>query len=80
MTKHTLVSIGWLGCKRVYLDVPLEEAKRRYIAAETNSWDTEPYVIEDRLIEMYEITDEFWAYDVGPGDDESSREIPIPKE
>lgn len=65
MVKHTLIAIGWLGTKRVYLDVPLEEAKRRFIEAETNSYDTEPYVLDEKLIDIIEIEDEFWAYDVG---------------
>jgi len=57
----TLVAIGFLGCKRVYIDVPLEEAVRRYEASES-------YVVDGGFItaEIHEFEgDEFWAYDVG---------------
>lgn len=30
MAKHTLISIGWIGSKRVYLDLSLKEAEKRY--------------------------------------------------
>lgn len=55
--KTTLTSIGYLGWKRVYINVPTEQAEARYIASEGQlEGDTEIYTF---------FGDEFWAYDVG---------------
>jgi hypothetical protein len=54
--KHTMVVIGWLGFKRVYLDVPPDEAVRRYRETEGGDPPTD--------IDVFEFTDEFGAYDV----------------
>lgn len=77
MAKHTLVAIGWLGAKHVYLDVPLEEAKRRYAEA-NKDWSGTPYMPEDTPVEMFEVEDEFWAYDVWPGGAPGACEIKLP--
>ena len=57
---HTLIAIGSLGELRVYLDVPLEEAKKRYEAycRGTGLEDSAP------MVRKIEFTDEFEAYDV----------------
>jgi len=57
----TLVSIGYLGSKRVYINIPREEAIRRWEASEGESVDKWL-----NNIDVYEFEgDEFWAYDVG---------------
>lgn len=58
-SKHTLITIGYLGDKRVYLDIPLAEAKHRYAMSE----DSDPE--SDRVdIEQIDFDDEFGCYDV----------------
>lgn len=57
--KHTLHVIGYLGGKTCYLDIPLEEAKRRYEKSEETSINGE--FID---VKTFEFEDEFWAYDV----------------
>jgi hypothetical protein len=56
---NCLIAIGWLGIKRVYLNLTREEALARYRASEGESCETDPQ------IEEIEFEDEFWAYDVG---------------
>jgi hypothetical protein len=67
MPKNKLISIGWLGVKRCYLNVPREEAIRRYARDEYdgNPGITDESLTKDRLIEEFEFDDEFHAYDVG---------------
>jgi hypothetical protein len=57
--KHTLVAIGYLGSKRVYLDLPVEEAARRYVESEKCG------VIDGIPVEVVPFDDEFYAYEVG---------------
>lgn len=59
---HTLHVIGWIGNKRCYLDIPREEAARRYADSE------EEHVAEFGHPEIltFEFTDEFRAYDAEP--------------
>lgn len=57
--KHKLITIGWLGGKRAYLDVSREEAIRRYTEAEGNEPD-------EQHIEEFEFVDEFYTYEAGP--------------
>lgn len=52
----TLVSIGYLGFKRVYLNLTVEEAQARYIASEGQL---------DGDTEVVEFDVEFFAYEVG---------------
>ena len=54
MMKHTLVLIGWLGTKRAYLDIPREEAIRRYKESDGD--------IDEEHIEEFTFTDEFGTY------------------
>lgn len=56
---NKLISIGWLGDQRVYLNVTREEAMRRYEESED-----EP--AEETTILEFEFEDEFLAYDVSP--------------
>ena len=57
---HTLIAIGSVGAMRVYLDVPLEEARERY-QAYCRSIDLAD---ADPIFREIEFTDEFEAYDV----------------
>jgi hypothetical protein len=65
--KNKLISIGWLGIKRCYLNVSREEAIRRFVRDECdgNPEITDETLTKDRLIEEFEFDDEFYAYDVG---------------
>jgi len=54
---NKLISIGYIGLKRCYLNIPLEEAKRRYQEDEEEVPDTD-------IIYEFEFDDEFCAYDV----------------
>lgn len=56
--KHTLVVVGYIGCKRAYLDVSREEAVRRYRESEHED------EVDLRRVKEIEFTDEFRAYDV----------------
>lgn len=53
---HTLVEIGFIGAKEVYLDVPREEAIRRY--AEANDG------MEGVTITEHTVGDVFGAYEI----------------
>lgn len=59
MPKHTLVVIGFMSCKRCYLDVPEQEARRRYLASEG-----EDGLGGHETVKILEFDDEFSAYDV----------------
>lgn len=66
--KNKLISIGWLGIKRCYLNVSREEAIKRYVEeAENSILDDidEHYLVRNDLIEEFDFDDEFSAYDVG---------------
>lgn len=56
--KNRLVVIGWVGSKRVYLNVPKEEAIQRYLQYQGQK----ELCGED--IEVYEFDDEFEAYSI----------------
>ena len=51
-----LIVIGYIGTKRCYLNMSLEEARARYVKTEGE----EP---EPRLIDEFDFEDEFGAYD-----------------
>lgn len=53
--RHTLTVIGWMGVKHAYLDVPYDEAVRRYGESE----GTAPI---PEMIETFTFTDEFGVY------------------
>ncbi len=53
--KHKLIVIGFMGIKRAYLDIPREEAIRRYMGDDTSPFD-EP-------VEEFEFENEFGVYD-----------------
>ena len=57
---HTLITIGYMGGKRAYLDIPLEVAVARYMSSE--ELDERP---ADRLIDSFEFADEFYVYEAG---------------
>lgn len=62
VAKNTLITIGYLGCKNAYLNVPLEEAKARYRASDGLEPGEE---IDPTLIEEFTFDDEFYTYDAG---------------
>ena len=53
--KNNLIVIGYLGVRQAYLNVTVEEAKRRY--AEINPEHLDPY------FKIIEFDDEFCVYD-----------------
>lgn len=55
---NTLIVIGWLGCKRCYLNIPQEEAIERYIKDEDSNLE---FVLKH--IDTFTFDDEFCAYD-----------------
>ncbi|MBI4020717.1 MAG: hypothetical protein HY369_00575 [Candidatus Aenigmarchaeota archaeon] len=57
---HRLVVVGLIGLKRAYLDIPREEALRRYMESEHEFTEAK---IADNVLE-FEFTDEFGVYDV----------------
>lgn len=57
--ERKLITIGELGARRAYLDVPLEEAKHRYNESEGTHPDESKTTIKE-----YKIKDEFWTYEV----------------
>lgn len=62
-TKHTIIAIGYVGGFVCYLDVPMEEAKRRY--AERDEWPS----LEEAEIEVVTFEDVFGAYSIrDPGE------------
>ena len=60
---NKLISIGYLGCMSVYLNVSREEAIRRY--RESDGMQDHEVIEEGRICE-FEIYDEFSAYAVHP--------------
>lgn len=60
MTKatNTIISIGWLGGMRCYLNVPREEAIRRYM--ESESLEEVP---DGGRIHEIQVEDEWGSYD-----------------
>ena len=57
-TTNTIISIGYLGCMRCYLNVPREEAIRRYMEAESQEEAPDPSRIHEVQVE-----DEWQSYD-----------------
>lgn len=53
--KHTLVTIGYLGSRRAYLDLSKEEAFNRYLKAEGE--------VPPHSVRSFEFDDEFEVYD-----------------
>lgn len=58
--KNKLIAIGWMGCITCYLNVPREEAIRRYLAE--NLIDGKDLV--ENYIHEFEFDDMFGAYSV----------------
>ena len=56
MRIHKLTVIGWLGVKRAYLDLPLEEAISRYEASEGE-------IPTEDMITEFVFENEFGCYD-----------------
>ena len=58
--RNTLITIGYIGCKQAYLNVPIEEAKARYRASDGLEPDEE---IDPSLIDEFTFIDEFQTYE-----------------
>ncbi len=58
--KNRLVLIGWLGCKKAYLNVGREDAIARYCAEEK---EDPANLLKDDIVEEFEFEDTFGAYD-----------------
>lgn len=56
MKRNTIIEIGYLGCKICYLNVPKEEAIKRY--CETTD-STEEEIADESLLDEVEFNDEF---------------------
>ena len=54
--KNKLVVIGWMGCKQAYLNMPLEEAKKRFELSNGES-------VESMGVKEFDFDDEFCVYD-----------------
>lgn len=67
--KHTIVVIGWLGLRKVYVDVPIEQAIERFEKNESRQLDS------DDDVRAFTIDDEFAAYDVWPLSSDSYIEV-----
>lgn len=61
--KHKLVTIGNIGMKHAYLDVPREEAIERFKASCCNYFDTDQEL--EQSVYEFEFDDEFYVYDAG---------------
>jgi len=59
---NTLIVIGWLGCKKCYLNISREEAIERY--KRDDGTGEEEWVAIEEDIEEFQFEDEFSAYDV----------------
>lgn len=57
--KHLMIAIGYLGLMRCYVDLTLDEAKRRYIESEGD--DTS---LDGVGITVFGFDDEFHSYEV----------------
>lgn len=64
---YTLVVIGYTGIKRAYLDIPIEEAKRRYEQEQGE---------DDAPIRIFSFTDEFGVYDAWSTEDAPRHDPP----
>lgn len=60
-TLNHLIVIGYMGIKRCYLNISLEEARDRYFQSEGD-------VPSFELIDEFDFEDEFCAYDAYYGD------------
>jgi len=58
--KHLMIAIGWLGVMNCYIDLTLEEAKKRYLESDGS--------LEDVTITVFGFNDEFRTYDVSEKD------------
>ena len=59
---HTLVTIGYTGSNRCYLNVSIEEAIKRFC----KTWNIDKKEFDEReyIIESFDFIDEFEAYDI----------------
>lgn len=57
---NTIITIGFIGIKRGYLNISLDEAKERYSKVEGFSIED----IDKGIIDIIEFEDEFGVYDI----------------
>lgn len=65
--KNHMVSIGYTGIKRCYLNIPLKEAIKRYLKTEEIKLSPDfrlADAIPPELILEFDFEDEFRAYDI----------------
>lgn len=55
---NTIISIGWLGLMRCYLNVPLLDAVCRWMKSEDTEQTPLPY-----MVTITQVTDEWQSYD-----------------
>lgn len=65
---NKLISIGWLGVLKCYLNVDKDEAIKRY--CESQKISIEEFEDSNYNVEEFEFTDTFDAYDVWEDEDE----------
>jgi hypothetical protein len=57
---NKMISIGYLGVMKCYLNIPTEEAIKRY----TESEGVEPGEFDEGMVNVFYFDDEFGAYSV----------------
>ena len=62
MGKNKIISIGFLGGQKCYLNISREDAVKRYAESEGSTIDE---VLSGYTVKEFEFEDEFSAYDVG---------------
>ncbi len=63
-TTNKIISIGYTGSKRCYLNISEDEAKRRYCISENMSEEVFDNVMIDGYFTVTEFDEEFSAYDI----------------
>jgi len=58
--KHLMISIGYTGLMRCFIDMPIEEAKKRYMESDDS--------LEGVGVTVFGFDDEFNAYEVSKED------------
>lgn len=71
----SVVVIGQVGSMRAYLDVPVEEAKRRWCESEGAAWEVLARERFPASVDVFEFVDEFWVYEASPSLEELGVEV-----
>lgn len=63
--KNKIISIGWIGIKRCYLNISMNEALKRFAENENISVEEAKELIENNdILDIIEFDDEFGAYSI----------------